>query len=186
MFANTVQPALISIFSSTSSNPLQLFSSQVDSQLPEDSVICLVDDSTSNPVAGDLPASAKLISVKKTDEKVEEPDDGDTREWEGEGYTLAQRVLHIQSPTLKKAFVRCPRVSSVSLGITLPHLHVQVRSLGREWSFEVGVLDRAGRSGVIRCSTFQVRKPSLHPRSVLLVIRSASWSCCSLSMSTLQ
>jgi hypothetical protein len=29
--------------------------------------------------------------------------------------------------------------------------------MGSEWVFEVGVVDRRGRRGVVRCSTFQVR-----------------------------
>lgn len=42
------------------------------------------------------------------------------------------------------------------LGIEHPWIHLQVRNLHREWSFEVGVMDRSGREGVVRCSTFQV------------------------------
>lgn len=161
MFANTVQPSLISLFSSTSSKPLQLFSSHVDAQLPEDSLICLVNDSTSELRAGENIGKGILINVGKKDcddEGVE--DASELEEWEGEGYTLVQMVLQIQSPTLRTTFIQCPPRSQgqslASLSITLPNLHLQVRPLGREWSFEVGVADRAGREGVIRCSTFQV------------------------------
>lgn len=42
------------------------------------------------------------------------------------------------------------------LGIEHPWIHLQVRNLHREWSFEVGIVDRSGREGVVRCSTFQV------------------------------
>ena len=158
MFANTVQPSLISLFSSTSSNPLQIFSKNVDPQLPEDSLICLVDDSTSKP-SGDTLTVGTLIGVVERDKgSVEENDEDGLQDWQGEGYTLVQRVLQIQSPTLTKTFIQCPPItSSAQLSISSPHLHIQVRSLGREWSFEVGVTDRAGRIGIIRCSTFQVR-----------------------------
>ena len=35
-------------------------------------------------------------------------------------------------------------------------MHLQVRNLGREWAFEVGIVDQAGRVGIVRLSTFQV------------------------------
>jgi hypothetical protein len=35
-------------------------------------------------------------------------------------------------------------------------MHLQVRNLGREWAFEVGIVDHAGRVGIVRLSTFQV------------------------------
>ncbi|KAF9528359.1 hypothetical protein CPB83DRAFT_854469, partial [Crepidotus variabilis] len=39
-------------------------------------------------------------------------------------------------------------------------MHLQVRNLGREWSFEVGIVDQAGQIGIIRLSTFQ-KEPRL-------------------------
>lgn len=47
-------------------------------------------------------------------------------------------------------------VLGLGLGLTHPWIHLQVRHLGREWAFEVGVVDRAKNTGVIRFSTFQV------------------------------
>lgn len=65
-------------------------------------------------------------------------------------------VLHIQSPALHTTFIRCPSVGS-DLHIKHPWLHIQVKQLlGHEWSFEVGIVDHAGREGIIRCSTFEV------------------------------
>ncbi|EJC97730.1 uncharacterized protein FOMMEDRAFT_115057 [Fomitiporia mediterranea MF3/22] len=137
MFANVVQPSIISLFSSTGSAPLQLFSQHVDASpaLRSDSLIQLLDDSTSTPAP---PAPGVLI------------------------------LLHIQSPTLRTTFIRCPPLRTAEsssalrteLGLTLPWMYIQARSLGREWAFEVGITDTAGRRGVIRCSTFQ-KEPAL-------------------------
>ncbi|KAG8939778.1 hypothetical protein FRC03_006056 [Tulasnella sp. 419] len=73
-----------------------------------------------------------------------------------EGYPTMPRVLHIQSPIIRTTFIRCPPTSSdLELGIKLPWIHLQVRNMGREWSFEVGVRTVSGGVGKIRCSTFQ-------------------------------
>jgi hypothetical protein len=76
---------------------------------------------------------------------------------------LDQTVLHLQSPTLPTTFIRCPSVGS-DLHLKHPWLHIQVKQLGREWSFEVGIVDHAGREGTLRCSTFKVT--GRLPRSV--------------------
>lgn len=86
------------------------------------------------------------------------------------GRELVQTVLHLQSPTIRTTYIRCPmttsdaNVVSPELGITLPWLHIQVRPLGNGngsgrdvWAFDLGVADRSGKRGVIRASTFQVR-----------------------------
>lgn len=86
------------------------------------------------------------------------------------GRELGQTVLHLQSPTIRTTYIRCPMTTSgkytvpSDLGITLPWLHIQVRPLGdgsgsgRDvWAFDIGVVDRSGKRGVIRASTFQVR-----------------------------
>ena len=72
------------------------------------------------------------------------------------GLSLAQTVLHIQSPTLRTTYIRCPPNLSSHLGLKHPWIHLQVRDMGREWSFEMGLVDRSGRVGVVRLSTFQV------------------------------
>ncbi|KAH7919410.1 hypothetical protein BV22DRAFT_1023046 [Leucogyrophana mollusca] len=149
MFRGSVQPSIISLFSSTNSNPLNLFSTQVDGGLPSDSFIHFLDDSTSLPT----PASpATLISAPTLSDDANELK---------VGHTLLQSVLHIQSPTLRTTFIRCPPSSSSSdLGLKHKWLHLQIRNLGREWSFEVGLVDQAGRCGTVRCSTFQ-KEPRL-------------------------
>ena len=156
MFSAAVQPALVSLFSSTGSEPLTLFSSHVDKSLPSDSCICLLKDSTSIPAP---PPPAHLIVVNQNEEAHEEPSPMD--------YTLDQTVLHIQSPSIRTTYIRCPPVGwsgsggglqlrKSDLGLEHPWIHLQVRNLHREWSFEVGIVDRLGRKGIVRCSTFQV------------------------------
>ncbi|KAF9233197.1 hypothetical protein BU15DRAFT_54225 [Melanogaster broomeanus] len=155
MFARSVQPDTVSLFSSTGSDPLGLFSIQVDSTLPTDSFVQLLDDTTSLPPPA---PPATLISVPS----VYHDRDGDT----SQGRELNQPVLHIQSPTLRKTFIRCPSLTPRAgrggeiLGLKHTWFHIQVRNLGRDWSFEVGIVDKVGRQGIIRCSTFQ-KSPQL-------------------------
>lgn len=155
MFSSVVQPGIVSLFSSTSSDPLGLFSSRIDEALPSDSFIHLLNDSTSQPAP---PPPHELLSVPS----IAASDDLDETSASAfpprSGYALDQTVLHIQSPTLTTTFIRAPFDGyHGGLGLKHPWLHMQVRNLGREWSFEVGVVDRAGREGVVRYSTFQVR-----------------------------
>jgi hypothetical protein len=138
MFASSTQPGVLSIFSSTGSNPLQLFSSRTDGGLPADSFIHLLHDASNSPRPK---APATLVDCLPE-----------------RGHALDQTVLHIQSPTIRTTHVRCPRYDDTrgDLGLGLPCVHVQVRVMSRPWAFEVGVVDRGGRRGVVRCSTFQV------------------------------
>lgn len=174
MFATSIQPSIVSLFSSTGSNPLALFAVHKDSSLPSDSVVHLLNDSSMSPPP---PSPAALISPPCLEEN-------------SSGYSLDQSVLHIQSPTLRTTFIQCPPTneslrSSVGasgsravrgndLGMKHPWMHIQVRNLGREWSFEVGLVDQSGRLGVVRCSTFQVRRN--HYYLVLLSILRVPWS----------
>ncbi|GBE85146.1 hypothetical protein SCP_0703320 [Sparassis crispa] len=161
MFSSAVQPGLVSLFSSTGSDPLGLFSSHTDTSLPSDSFMCLLKDYTRLPAP---PPPATLRS--SLDDPTEDSTNPD--------YMLTQTVLHIQSPTLRTTYVRCPPVLAGSealrgsagrsgrneLGIQHPWLCLQVRNLGKEWSFEIGIVDQAGREGIVRCSTFQ-KQPRL-------------------------
>lgn len=154
MFSSSVQPGLVSLFSSTGTEPLSLFGSQTDTSLPSDSFICLLNDSSSQPA----PSAPQLLITANV------PDEDDTHA--SPNHTLYQTVLHIQSPTVQTTYIRCPpkRSSNATrgrngrhLGLKHPWLHLQVRNMGREWAFEVGLVDQSGREGVVRCSTFQVR-----------------------------
>ncbi|KAF7326018.1 Transcription factor iib [Mycena kentingensis (nom. inval.)] len=145
MFSSTVQPEIVSLFSSTGSEPLSLFSVASDSDLPADSFIHLLRDTTSLP-APPQPSVAIALPVINQDADAEQY-----------GLGVAQTVLHIQSPTLQTTYIRSP-----PLGLKHPWLHLQVRDLGRAWSFELGLVDRHGRTGIVRVSTFQ-KEPRLTP-----------------------
>ncbi|KIJ62179.1 hypothetical protein HYDPIDRAFT_115049 [Hydnomerulius pinastri MD-312] len=152
MFSRSVQPDAVSLFSSTGSEPLGLFSLQVDNGLPSDSFVHLLNDTTSHPTP---PSPASLISLPS----IYHGENAET----SQGRELEQTVLHIQSPSLRTTFIQCPPPSYAGqtggqLGLGLKHswLHMQVRNLGREWAFELGIVDKVGRRGIIRCSTFQV------------------------------
>ena len=154
MFSSSVQPGLVSLFSSTGSEPLGLFESHTDNALPSDSLICLLNDATSQPPPP--PPRTLIAATGMEDDTTPSPN-----------YTLAQTVLHIQSPTIRTTYIRCPPASpaasarapasSVHLGLKHPWIHLQARNMGREWAFEIGVVDQSGREGIVRCSTFQVR-----------------------------
>lgn len=149
MFAHSVQPPLVSLFSSTGSDPLALWAVSKHNNLPADSVICLLQDKTSRP---EPPEPATLIEPP--------PIDGTDEYGRGQGHTLSQTVLHIQSPVVPSTYIQCPPTGS--LGMKHPWIHLQVRDLGKPWSFEVGIVDRAGREGIARFSTFQ-KVPRLKP-----------------------
>ncbi|KAI0947684.1 hypothetical protein AcW1_009383 [Taiwanofungus camphoratus] len=159
MFSAAIQPGIVSLFSSTGSDPLRLFSSSKDVSLPADSFVCLLKDSTS------LPAPPRPATLMQKPPSSDQAADG---EGHAPDHAIEQTVLHIQSPTLRTTFIRCPpttwtdtsrgsgRARSGDLGMKHPWIHFQVRNMGREWSFEIGVVDQSGREGIVRCSTFQV------------------------------
>ncbi|QRW18743.1 transcription factor IIB [Rhizoctonia solani] len=143
-----VQPPVVSLFSSIGTHPLQLFSVSVDPTLPADSVIHFLNDHTSLPPPD---ASVQLIQIPEQTEQESSCD-------QSSPHDLTCVVLHVQSPTIQTTFIRCPPYndgSKATLGLTHQWLHMQLRDLGREFSFEIGLVDTAGRAGVLRCSTFQ-------------------------------
>lgn len=167
MFQNIVQPPIISLFSSTSSDCLSLFSVQVDPNRPSESFIHILEDDTSLP----LPSPTKtMIGLMKLDRS------SDEEEQSNYGFSISSPVLHIQSPTLPSTFILCPPIGwrngamnrERDLGIKLGWLHLQVRNLGKAWSFEVGVVDPSSHEGRIRCSTFQVSDSPPEVDSMLL------------------
>ncbi|KAL0959601.1 hypothetical protein HGRIS_011310 [Hohenbuehelia grisea] len=163
MFSTAVQPSIVSLFSSTGSHPLQLFSVHTDQNLVADSVIHLMHDHHCTPP----PEEPALLIKSPALLRADDPENDSNL-----GYELDQTVLHIQSPDIKRTFIQCPKRSAstdgsirppVDLGLKHPWLHLQVRNLGREWSFEVGIVDRAGVALAVRCSTFQKRPRLVHP-----------------------
>ncbi|KAJ7778087.1 hypothetical protein B0H16DRAFT_1671963 [Mycena metata] len=153
MFSATVQAELVSLFSSTSSDPLSLFGTSCDSTLPSDSFVHLLVDKSSLP----SPSTPALLILPPSTEH-----DVDEIEPSSSGLSLGQRVLQIQSPTLRTTYIRCPPNDPTHLGLKHPWIHLQVRDMGRDWSFEIGLVDRSGRVGIVRLSTFQ-KEPRLRP-----------------------
>ncbi|KAI0367637.1 hypothetical protein BV20DRAFT_541853 [Pilatotrama ljubarskyi] len=172
MFSAAVQPSIVSLFSSTGSEPLNLFSTHCDASLLPDSFLCILNDATSQPTPS---APRKLIDLQQ-DAQEASPD-----------YALGQSVLHIQSPTVRTTYIRCPPIGGVGregpgasrelvqgpsrhLGLKHHWIHIQVRNLHREWAFEVGIVDQSGREGIVRCATFQ-KEPELNlgKRALLLL-----------------
>ncbi|TFK22133.1 hypothetical protein FA15DRAFT_706658 [Coprinopsis marcescibilis] len=157
MFSSAVQPPIISLFSSTGSKPLGIWFSTTTGSNPH-SFIHLLHDSTSHPPPA---PPASLINPSSTST-------------ENQGLLLDQTVLHIQSPDLRTTYIQCPPnadpegdlgLQSVQggrhqqqgdLGIRHQCIHLQVRNLSKDWSFEIGVRDTAGKAGILRFSTFQV------------------------------
>ncbi|KZT71946.1 hypothetical protein DAEQUDRAFT_706187 [Daedalea quercina L-15889] len=191
MFSSAVQPPLVSLLSSTGSDPLALFSLHTDDMLASDSCVCLLKDSTSLPHP---PPPATLVSL------------GEEYEPDRSNYKLDQTVLHIQSPTLRSTYIQCPPLGWSScgrgthmrrdgLGIEHPWIHLQVRYLHREWSFEVGIVDQSRREGIVRCSTFQKepqlklgKRPLLHLPLAFPSLSSrplTSWSTVTLNLPSL-
>ena len=161
MFSSSVQPSTVSLFSSTGSLPLQLFETKTDTTLPEDSFVRLLNDTSNSPAPL---APAKLLSIHTGQEGLKD------------SKKLIQTVLHIQSPTLPTTYIQCPPgfpslTNPRGLGLKHPWVHIQARDLGKEWSFEIGIADQGNRVGIIRCSTFQVRCPTLilPPRLLILI-----------------
>ncbi|KAF5334628.1 hypothetical protein D9611_011919 [Ephemerocybe angulata] len=178
MFNSAAHHPIISLFSSTGSRPLAIFSSSISHDANGLSCICLLHDGRSEPRPAApvilLPPSASLSTTGKIQ--------GTGGPSDSQGYTLDQTVLHLQSPDLRGTYIQCPpsaphvakgspqvqddirldaaRINSSptrSLGIRHPWIHLQVRNLGKDWSFEVGLVDTANRLGILRLSTFQVR-----------------------------
>jgi hypothetical protein len=156
MFKATVQPPLVSLFSSVGSHPLQLFSTHVDAQLPEDSLIQLLIDATSLPAP--QPPGRLLPSPRLPLNPCSATQNEDRPTHLHEGKALSSSVLHIQSPTLRTTFIHSPPLGSrTSLGLKHAWMHLQVRNMSKEWAFEIGLVDVLGREGRIRFATFQVR-----------------------------
>ncbi|CDZ97847.1 hypothetical protein [Phaffia rhodozyma] len=131
---------LISLFSS-STYPSPHWEARTDLALPEDSLIApLKSDASSIPVTP-LNPSCTLIHQPNGDRP---------------GKQIVHPVIHLQSPTIRTTYLRCPAKSSgLDLGIGLEWAHLQLRPLGRrELAVEFGVVDGRGIKGIVRASTF--------------------------------
>lgn len=108
----TSTTAAVCLFSSSGSHPLQLCSIHVDASLPNDSLVHLLNDSTSSPLPLAPGVLASLPDLSETDNR-------------GPGRQLDQTVLHIQSPTLRTTFIHIPPTAE-DLGFRHRWMYIQV------------------------------------------------------------
>jgi hypothetical protein len=143
MFRATIQPPTVSLFSSDGKAPLDhLWVQHTDSKLPEDSFICLVDDivTSKDDQVDDTFGDYSPVKLPKDYNG-------------GTGKSVNTRILHVQSPTIPTTFILAPPTGELALRHRWVHL--QLRNLHKEMSFEVGFTDTRERRGRIRWSTFQ-------------------------------
>ncbi len=161
LLSNTIQPELLTLLNSTSAPPLSpLFRTQINRDLPTDSFICCLSDSSQPPTHPPHKpiATSKLLSPSPLAFVPRHSEKGG----------IVHQVVHIQSPNIQSTFIQAGgRASSFDrkgkgkamepLGVDLDWLGMQVRRLGgREFAFEIGLVDAKGREGVVRFSTFAV------------------------------
>ncbi|KAF8889580.1 hypothetical protein BD779DRAFT_1799760 [Infundibulicybe gibba] len=96
MFSNTIQPPTVSLFSSTGTDPLQLFSVNVDKTLPADSFVHLLHDATSVP-APPTPAVPIVPAEPGTDDE-----SGHAAGDRVNGLGLRHPWLHVQVRDLRR------------------------------------------------------------------------------------
>jgi hypothetical protein len=174
LFSHTTVPPLISLLNSNSIPALSpLWSTTTDALLPEDSVVCVLQDDAPDEAYSanqGFESTTKLLldaSVSLVPKRL--PPIG----------SIAQPVIHLQSPTIRTTYIQAgaPLASSDALGIGLAYVGMQVKPLGeRPFAVEFGIVDHAGNQGRIRISTFQVcfasnRVSSLIRRRMILCAR---------------
>ncbi|KAK4048027.1 hypothetical protein OIV83_005061 [Microbotryomycetes sp. JL201] len=158
------QPAIVSLFSSTSSHPLSLASHVFTStDLVQDSFISILNDATDG--------KERLIAWKGASTSNDANSEDRVIRFKGSlsgaSQNISSRVLHVQAPNVKSTGVRFGSTTdlSKSLGITLPWLHLSVKDVGQLFYFEVTVLDDRGERVCFRISTFQTQAKVYPPPS---------------------
>lgn len=162
------QPSLIiSLFSSTSSNPT-LLAHLAAADASNDSFVSLLDDATDGRETllawhgsslADLEArSASLAALRRGLE-------------EQSPRCLRGQVLHLQAPDCRTTCVRFGTLDKGKwrddgLGVELPVVHFQLKELGQEMYLDVAVVDDKEEVTVVRCSTWQVRNSVRKLRSL--------------------
>ncbi|BGP32043.1 hypothetical protein JCM10296v2_003822 [Rhodotorula toruloides] len=196
----TKQPSLISLFSSTSSNPTLLGHLEA-AKGSNESFIALLEDATDGQETllawtgssqADLQARSASLAAQR----------------DSSGTTLQHlrgHVLHLQAPDCRTTCIRFGSLDKGKwkedgLGIELPVVHLQLKELGREMYVDVAVVDDKDEMTVVRSSTWQLEVELLpatdsHPRLLHLPLRFPSsttttpllthWSTLSLPLHTL-
>ncbi|BGP16131.1 hypothetical protein JCM10213_006065 [Rhodosporidiobolus nylandii] len=167
---NVVQPTVLSLFSSTSSDPTLLAHLKTDSATPSDSFISLLYDSGdshetllawSASSAADLAARTASLATQRSNQDEGASEDAPPLK------QLSGKVLHLQAPDCRTTSVRWGSWQEENwrkegLGIELPVLHLQVKDLGQTMYVDVGILGEKGDVTLVRFSTWQPQ-PELLP-----------------------
>lgn len=202
LLATTALPTMLSLLSS-SCFPSPLWSSHVDPALPEDSLILHFPFDTSflpspctplSPSAAVVHAPLPPPAPPVSSDQPNPPPRATSRLNRGD---LSHPVIHIQSPTIRTTFLRCPPSPADELGLSLAWLHFHFKPLGqRQLVIEVGVMDGRSVAGIVRCCSFTVRPPLpqnssrtnlckagvAHRRCSLLISCLLGLSCCALEL----
>ncbi|BGP24614.1 proteophosphoglycan 5 [Rhodotorula toruloides] len=196
----TNQPSLISLFSSTSSNPTLLARVET-AKGSNESFVSLIHDATdgretllawNGSSQADLEARSASLAAQR--------DSG------GKGLQhVCGHVLHLQAPDCRTTYIRFGSLDrgkwkEDGLGVELPVVHFQLKELGQEMYVDVAVVDDEDEMTVVRCSTWQPKVEFLpatddHPRLLHFPLRFPSptsstpllthWSTVSLPLHTL-
>jgi hypothetical protein len=163
-------PPILSVFSSSDTFPSPLWSQHTDPLLPAESIILpLLSDVSSHP-RDPVPDETTLVHCHSPSStaavaSIDSPSTSSSQPLKG---LLTHPVVHIQSPSIKTTYLRCPPSSPSSatrseLGVELDWLHLQLRRLGgrRELVVEVGIKDGRGIEGRVRMGSFIVRSNQL-------------------------
>ncbi|GAA5877103.1 hypothetical protein JCM3774_002842 [Rhodotorula dairenensis] len=159
-------PPVVSLFSSTSSDPLLLATATAAANTPE-SFISLLEDATDQKetlVAWQPSGPHDLATRVASLAKQRQPPGGD------QGSTLKDlrdQVLHLQAPDCRTTSVRWGSLHKGKwredgLGVELPVMHLQLKDLGQTFFVDVAVVDVQGEMLVVRASTWQT-EAKLHP-----------------------
>lgn len=155
------QPPLVSLFSSTSSDPLLLATTVTAPNTPE-SFISLLEDSTDGKEtlvawqpSGPQDLATRVASLAKQRQLPVEPTGSTTLK------NLRDRVLHLQAPDCRTTSVKWGSLHKGKwredgLGVELPVLHLQLKDLHQTMFIDVAVVDDQGELHLVRASTWQV------------------------------
>ncbi|KAK4053257.1 hypothetical protein OIO90_004031 [Microbotryomycetes sp. JL221] len=146
VFAQTLQPGIISLFSSTSSQPLSLATRVfASSQLTQDSFVSILHDDTDDEesiiVSHD---QHKIRNVKFRGSDSASSSSSSTTNHKP--VNIRSKVLHIQAPDVRSTGVEFGSLKRDpdGLGIQANWLHLSVKDVGQMFYFDVGVVDERG------------------------------------------
>ncbi|KAJ9111111.1 hypothetical protein QFC19_001310 [Naganishia cerealis] len=182
LFTATLLPPLITLLNSASHPALSPLWTRVstDRELPEDSFVCVLRDDDDDDAHGEERKWRDVESGWEAEprehfQEQERATKAIVPRHDTPPGRLFEPVIHIQSPTLRTTFIQAGASAGAAaksrgvggtedqpLGITLPILGMQMRTLGgREVAFEVGVVDSRGVEGRVRGESWRAVRDSI-------------------------